>query len=108
MLIWIIVLSLVTYRVTRFLIEDSLIDGQRKWLKRKIVGNDYGIVIQAQTPAWRAKLLELSECPYCISVWVALGSVISARLAGPGVPQPFWVWLATAGGSMYLWQHIED
>lgn len=122
MLTWIVVLSLVTYRCTRFIIDDALIDAQRCWVQKKIAGrqgSEVGpprgsfpicgkLIYVVPTAAWRAKLLELLDCPYCVSVWVALGSVMSARLAGPGVPQPFWVWLATAGGTMFWWKLIED
>lgn len=106
MLTWIIVLSLVTYRVTRFLIEDSLIAAPRFHLKRWISGNEAGIKL-FNTPKWRAKLIELSECPYCISVWVALAATLISSAAA-SVPQPVWVWLATCGGTMMVWTFVEE
>lgn len=110
MLIWTVIFSLVVYRVTRFLIEDALIDRQRNWLKKKIMGGRIPGVRYSENPTarWREKLHELTECPYCVSVWVALVSVGSARLAGASVPQPFWVWLASAGGCMVAWKWVED
>lgn len=111
MIVWTVIFSLVTYRATRFLIEDSLIDTPRDWLKKTVImrGKIPGVRYNPNpTPAWRSKLYELTECPYCVSVWVALASVGCARLTGASVPQPFWVWLASAGGCMIVWSVVED
>jgi hypothetical protein len=105
-LTWIVVLSLVVYRVTRFLIEDPLIDAPRLWLRKRIVGNVVGVAV-SNTKPWRAKLLELSECPYCLSVWVSAATVLVAAFTS-NVPLPFWTWLAVCGGCMVVWVIVED
>jgi hypothetical protein len=38
-LLSLLVLSLVTFRVTRFLISDTLIDGQRDWVLKRVLRN---------------------------------------------------------------------
>jgi len=105
-LVVIVVLSLVVYRVTRFLIEDTLIDAPRMWLRKRIVGNVVGVAV-SNTKPWRAKLIELSECPYCLSVWVSAATVLVAALTS-NVPLPFWVWLGTCGGAMLVWSTVES
>lgn len=63
-------LAFASYRLTRFIVDDSLIDYQR-----------------ARVQAWaasggplRAKLNDLIECPYCTGVWAsALVYALSAR-----------------------------
>jgi len=107
-LVVIVVLSPIVYRVTRFLIEDTLIDTPRMWLRKRIVGNVVGVAV-SNTKPWRAKLIELSECPYCLSVWVCGATVLAATFVWPRqVPLPFWVWLGTCGGTMVVWRIVES
>jgi len=111
MISWVIVLSLVTYRLTRFFVEDSLIDGQRAWLLRKVSGNEAGLILRdgpnGPTAKWRAKILYFLECPYCMSVWLCAASTAAAAMASD-VMNPFFVWLAASGGTMIVWQICED
>lgn len=76
----IIILSLVTYRVARFLVLDTLIDGTRDrvidGLERRV-----GEARDAERKSAVAyeKLIDLIGCPFCITVWVAAG-----RASSPG------------------------
>jgi len=98
MLTLIILLSLITYRVTRFVIEDSLINAQRTWFLGKIIGKRPGRA--------RVKIHDLFLCPYCLSVWIAAGATAIAD-AYVSVPLPVWTWLATCGGTMMVWRFVE-
>lgn len=102
----IVVLSLVTYRVTRFALDDTLLDEWRwqlqGWLKGKGPTDRNGQPLVM----WRRKLLSLTECPYCLSVWVAAGATaIAERYAS--IPLPVWTWLAVSGLAMAWWRLIE-
>ncbi len=62
--------ALASYRVTRLLVSDGIVDRQR-----------HAIVDRLRRRGHR-KLVELSECPWCIGFWVACG-VVAARRAVP-------------------------
>lgn len=99
MLTAIVVLSLVTWRVTRFVLHDTLIEGLRSktlgWLGR------------APQPLWRLKLMELLTCPYCFSVWVAAGACVAWDIY-TSLPAPMFVWLAVCAGTMVVWRWVES
>lgn len=97
-----IALAFVVYRITRFLIEDTLLEEPRYWLERKVRGSTI-----PPKSGLRKKLLALMECPYCVSVWVAAGTVALATLTGVDVPHPFWTWLVACGITMTIWKHTE-
>jgi len=90
------VLSLVTYRVTRFFITDSLIEAPRASI--------YGWLLAGR--GLRLKVYELLTCPFCFSVWVAAGATATAD-AYVSVPLPVFVWLAACSGSLIVWRWIE-
>jgi hypothetical protein len=94
-----IVLALATYRATRFVITDTLIDTPRVWLHTVILGK--------QHRDWRAKIHELLTCHHCISVWFAAASVALADI-WTSVPLPGLMWLAVAGGASVAWRLIEE
>ncbi len=104
MLTAIVVLSLVTYRVTRFFLSDSLLEEPRirlhSWLTapRGHFRSEPGVM--------RMKLYELTVCPFCFSVWVAAGATAVAD-AYTSVPLPVFVWLAACSGSLVIWRWIE-
>jgi hypothetical protein len=98
MLTMLVVLSLVTYRIARFLILDTLIDTPRIWIHQVIIG---------KPKAWRMNLYELITCPYCLTIWIAAAVVIIAD-GFYSVPAPIGMWLATATGSLIAWKIIED
>ena len=105
MLTVLVVLSLASYRITRFLIEDDLIETPRGWLKTKIYKPNPDTLKPASR--LRIKLVDLLECPYCMSVWISAAAVALACWTW-SVPQPFWSWLAVCGGAMVVWQIVED
>jgi len=87
----IVLLSLATYRVTRFLIEDHLVVEARSWVLRRLM--------RLPGPQWlNAKVLYLAQCFYCLSVWVA-GGLVLVQMQITSVPQPALMWLAAAGGA---------
>lgn len=59
-----VILGLCSFRVTRFIVDDTLWAGTRDrflaWLDRPKV-----------LPLWRYKLLQLLECYWCVGVWVS-------------------------------------
>lgn len=101
-LILIVVLGLVTYRVTRFLIADTLIAQPRRKLLDWIAPQ-----VGPMPPKWRIKIWELLTCPYCLSIWVA-GGAVGLTAIWRDIPMPVWTWLATAGMCMAWYAFIED
>jgi hypothetical protein len=61
--------ALASYRVTRLLVSDGIIDRPRDALMERLRRRE------------RDKLVELIECPWCTGFWVALGVVVARRLA---------------------------
>ena len=94
----IVMLSLATYRVGRFILLDKLIDVPRIRVHGFLLG---------KTSWWRSKLYDLITCPYCITVWLSAGMVVVADFT-MSVPSPFLTWLAVAGGCLIPWNYIED
>lgn len=95
-----VLLSLVTYRVTRFGLEDSLIERQREWLLTRIIGKKMTV------PEWRMKIYHGFKCPYCVSVWVAAGAVALTDWR-TSVDLPVWVWLGASSGAVIVWAYTE-
>ena len=60
--------AIAVWRIVRFVQRDSLIEKQREW-----VINNWG--------GGYLRLGELLQCPWCLSIWVAAGVVITRRLA---------------------------
>lgn len=87
-----VVLALATYRVARFLINDTLIDRPRLWMFVKLSAHP--------------KLLELANCPWCLSVWIAGAATIMAEAVGD-VPLPLLFWPAVSGLAMIVWHYVE-
>ena len=94
----IVLFSLCVYRVTRFVISDSLIEGTRTRIQDKLIDGEPGLV--------RDKIYELSTCAYCMSIWVA-GITVTLAQIWVDVPLPVLVWLASAGGCMVVWRFVE-
>jgi hypothetical protein len=99
-IVLLIVLSAVSYRVSRFLLLDSLIDETRnsvlEWL-------------EMHPNRFTLKLLELLGCPYCVTIWVSAATVgVTALFVEDPIPMPVWTWLATATGSLVFWRWIDS
>lgn len=95
----ILVLSLATYRATRFVIKDTIIMTLRLKALTAIVGENPG--------EFRMKVHELLTCPYCISVWLAASAVALADIWS-SVPLPVFTWGAVAAGCLMTWRYIEE
>lgn len=95
-------MSLTAYRATRFIIEDDLIEKPRTKLKFKILAPEAGV---PKSP-FRVKVVDLLECPYCMSVWVTAG-VFLATWAFTPIALPALSWGATCGAVMAWWRLIE-
>jgi hypothetical protein len=67
--------ALASYRVTRLLVSDGIVDRQRDALVDHLRRRGH------------RKLVDLSECPWCIGFWVACG-VVAARRAVPRAWSP--------------------
>lgn len=98
LIILIIVLSLVVYRVGRFIVLDSLIEGTRESVQRWL-GN--------RSHRWWHKLLELLGCPYCITIWVSAATCFAYRVFVESFAVPVFVWLAVAALSLVWWRYID-
>jgi hypothetical protein len=116
----VVVLSLVTFRVTRFVLSDSLIAQPRNAFKGRLLGettrdaHELDLAYQAEITArdsrvagWRLKLYELFDCHYCFSVWVSAGAVALTDWQ-TSVPLPVWMWLAATAGALVIWRFVEE
>lgn len=103
-----IILSALTYSVSRLLIRDAIIERQRAWVYRKIAGK-YIYLHPDKTvhtlPATREKLLELLQCYRCVSIWVACALTATAD-GWYSVPLPFLYPLALSAGAMLMVEYI--
>lgn len=89
-----IVMSLATYRLTRFVVDDTF--PPVLWVRHKLAGGWTGP--DDDVPVYRARwvpqwLADLVSCPWCASGWVAAG-VTASVWWWVGLPVPVLVWLA--------------
>lgn len=97
-LIFVIVLSLVVYRVARFIVLDSLIDGTRE---------NITVWLGHRSHRWWHKLLELIGCPFCVTIWISAFTLIAYRIFVDDFPIPVFTWLAVAAGALIPWRIID-
>ncbi len=71
------VLTLCVYRLTRLIVEDSILNPARDWLLRQTNRPRTG-----KTAAW---VYDLIDCPWCTSVHVALWALVASWAAGMDV-----------------------
>lgn len=90
--------SLAVYRVTRFVILDTLIAHQRIWLMNLVLGK--------KPNRAREKVHELLGCPYCVSPYMAAFAVAGTDHY-VSVPLPWLQWLAVCAGSLIVWKFVE-
>lgn len=95
-LVLVAVLALANYRVTRFLIADSLIDEPRVAVLRWFAAGG----------PLRHKLYELATCPYCLSVWTGTAIFLLTWAATP-IELPLLVLAAAWGATMVVWRIVE-
>jgi len=98
--VWLILTVFATYRITRFLIADSLIDGTRNRVKVWLAERSDHLAA--------SKLFDLIDCPYCVSVWIAgaLTAINVDRI--DGIRDALLVWLGVAGATMLVWRNVES
>lgn len=93
------ILSLIVYRVSRFVILDSLIEGTRDKITDFLERRSGKLVY--------AKLLDLLGCPFCITIWVSAGAVAITDYY-LSVPMPVWTWLAASAGALVTWGIVDS
>jgi hypothetical protein len=105
-----LLLSLVTYRVGRFVVLDDLISGLRNslltWLERPGKEREKPppwSTLRDAPPLWRHKVSQLLGCPFCVTVWVAGGAVAVTHFLVDPLPVPVWWWLGVAGAAVLPW-----
>ena len=98
-LVLLLVMSAVTYRVSRFIVLDTLIDEPRNWVLSWL---------EMRPNIVTAKLIDLLGCPYCITIWVSAATVATTVAVGYDLPVPVWTWLAVATGSLVLWNVVDS
>ena len=98
-IILLLVMSAVTYRVSRFIVLDTLIDEARNWVLSWLEMRPNPLTV---------KLIDLLGCPYCITIWVSAATVAATAAVGYDLPVPIWTWLAVATGSLILWGLIDQ
>lgn len=103
MLELLILTGLVTYRVTRFVIDDTLIDTPRAWFHHRLLTRTHRLF---PTKA-RVKVYELLTCPFCLSVWVAAGTVVVTNMV-VSVPLPVWMWLGAAAVALMVRRVVDE
>jgi hypothetical protein len=118
-LVLVLFLGFTTYRVTRFVVLDSLIENVRsafyEWLLSPLTEAQRETVLELHEdaplqllPMWRRKLYHLFSCPFCISVWVAGGAVILTDwVTNFDVKMPVWTWLATSTVALVCYAYID-
>ena len=94
----IVILSLVVYRVARFIVLDTLVEVTRS--------KAYMWLLSRERPIFH-KIHELLSCPYCITIWVSAATVLTYDIAVDPMPMPVFVWLAVAAGSLIPWRIID-
>lgn len=94
--IWLIVIAFASYRITRFLVIDSLTEN----LRNKIHAWLANTRSQFRLVTWVAnKLVELTSCTFCAGVWVT--ALLYSWLLGIGPwdwPREAWIGFAAAVG----------
>lgn len=105
-----VVMSLVVYRVTRFMSLDSLIDEPRDWVIAKLLAGDTYWEDDEEWPSniWKRKALQWIRCPYCQSVWYAAATYLVWREWGDTVVvEILYAWLALAAAAMLVYRYTD-
>ena len=94
-----IILCLAAYRVTRFLVKDSLIgmgDDSGSWLSVKV--DKFAYDAQGlDRSSIRGRIGDLLTCSFCLGFWVSSGLLAAWTWSWPwGQGQQFQIWVATA------------
>lgn len=115
-----IILSAAVYRITRFIIMDSLWDDTRNrfldWLttgtnafgERAPIDNKLDPEHWRQLNFYKRKTAELMGCPWCVTVWVAAAVVLLTWLFSEDLPIPWFYWPALSAGGLTFWAIIDS
>jgi hypothetical protein len=98
LLILIVVLGLVTYRVSRFIVLDTLWESWRDRLHAWLM---------SKPALWRIKLHELLGCPFCVTIWVSAGACLLTRWFVGSFAMPVWAWLGAATFALVVWEYVD-
>lgn len=90
-----ILLSLVTFRVTRLIVADFIMQWFRDlFMKKVVVCDDLTKVdyvrCEKQSEGLRRIISDLLGCPWCVGVWAAFGTLVLYYLAVSGVAPSMW------------------
>lgn len=99
MLILLVMASAATYRCSRFVVDDRLIEVQRAAVVRWVLGTKPNVV--------RAKIHQGITCFKCLSVWIA-GAVTLVLMALRPLQLPALFWLATAGLCLVVRRIVDN
>lgn len=69
-LITALILAMVSFRVTRFFLFDSMFEATRIRIYNALLKVDE----DGYTPTWRYKIYELLSCTWCFGFWVSLAT----------------------------------
>lgn len=86
----IFVTSILTWRTTRLIMEDAILDAPRNKL--------WGWMFREHMSRFTTKAYELFTCWWCLPVWVA-APVVAVTAQFISVPVPVIVWWCAAGGA---------
>ena len=97
----IILVGLVTYRLTKFINEDRLIRDIREsvqmWCETRWIAKQPEHLREGyqDSEKWNSLGAYWLSCPWCVSIWVG-GAVTLATAMFTSVPMPIMVWLASS------------
>ena len=115
-----LILSAVVYRVSRFILLDSIWDDTRdrlmNWLTTGvgIEGERRPIDNRTEPEQWRQlnfvkrKAAELMGCPWCVTVWIAAAVVLLTWACSDDLPMPWFYWPALSAGGLVYWAVIDS
>lgn len=103
-----LVLALASYRITRFVVFDTLIEGTRERLFLWLINHQKG----KTTHFLYGKILDLLSCTFCAGFWVTL---LLTSLYFGHLPWEFskLEWISTAGVTglqalLHTWEYEDD
>jgi hypothetical protein len=96
--LWSVLLGAAAYRVGRFIVLDTMFEGTRDRVVDLLESRSQKLVF--------GKLLELTRCPFCISVWTSAATTLIADLY-VGVALPVLVWAAASVFALMFWRIID-
>jgi Protein of unknown function (DUF1360) len=78
---WLVCDALAVYRLAILITQDAITNGLRTLIQRPYQRLQRRNTTRAMPKGFRWYLVELSTCPWCVSIWVAAGAIALTRLA---------------------------